>query len=513
MEAPVMQTSGSAAQGSRGGPLLGVLLRVQSSILSATTSGEMLQSVCDSAFSSEDVPGVFVALYDEATRTLEPAAYPARLAPYREPIRTFLNSKDAKQRSPVLKALRTGAAQFVADVSELRLPLVLRGVAALLGVRGLAALPLARGGRPIGVLALYVKSRELLDEGAREALRAVASNVSNALERFDERQRLADSEVRFRLIVEQSIVGIYMVDEARFVYGNARLCEVLGLTPQALLQKSLADVVHPEDRALVLRKVAERVSGAAEDARYEFRIVKPDGTVRDVGVHGRRIEFGGRPVVMGVLQDITERVEAQRAAGAHLEELRNAMHGAVAAVSRMMQMRDSYTAGHEKRVASIACAIGEEMGLDAFQIEGLDVIGGLHDIGKIAVPAEILSKPSQLTPVEYALVKEHAHTGHQILAGIRFPWPVADAVLQHHERIDGSGYPQGLKNGAILLEARILGIADVVESMASHRPYRAALGIEAALAEIEHGLGRLYDAAAGVACLRLFRQRGYRIPD
>jgi PAS domain S-box-containing protein len=508
-----MRTSGLAVREARGKSLLAMLLRVQSSILGAATSGEMLQRVCDSAFSSADVPGVFVALYDEATQSLEAAAYPVRLSPYREPIRAFLNSEGAKQHSPILKALRTGTPQFVADMGKLRLPLVLRGMAALLGVHGLAALPLARGGRPIGVLALYVKSRELLDDAAREALCAVALNVSSALERFDERQRLADSEVRFRLIVEQSIVGIYMVDESRFVYGNARLCELMGLTPQALLQKTLADVVHPEDRALVLRKIRARVSGAAEDARYEFRIVKPDGTVRDVGVHGRRIEFEGRPVEMGVLQDITERVQAEKTAGAHVEELREAMHGAVAAVSRMMQMRDSYTAGHEERVASIACAIGVEMGLDAFQIEGLDVIGGLHDIGKIAVPAEILAKPSQLTPIEYALVKEHAHTGHQILAGIKFPWPVADAVLQHHERIDGSGYPQGLKNGAILLEARILGIADVVESMASHRPYRAALGVEAALAEIERGLGTLYDAAAGVACLRLFRQRGYRIPD
>jgi PAS domain S-box-containing protein len=508
-----MRTSGLAVRESRGGPLLGMLLRVQSSILTSATPGDMLQSVCDSAFSSEDVPGVFVALYDEATQRLEPAAYPARLAPYREPIRAFLNSKDAKQRSPVLKALHTGAPQFVADMGELRLPVMLRGVAALLGVRGLAALPLHRGGRPTGVLALYVKSRELLDDAAREALWAVALNVSQALERFDERQRLVDSEVRFRLIVEQSIVGIYMVDESRFIYGNARLCEVLGLTPQELLRKSLADVVHPEDYALVLGKVRERVSGAAQDARYEFRILKPDGTVRDVGVHGRRIDFEGRHVVMGVLQDITDRVRAEKTVGAQLQELREAMHGAVTAVSRMMQLRDSYTAGHERRVASIACAIGGELGLDASQIEGLDVIGGLHDIGKIGVPAEILSKPSHLTSIEYALVQEHARTGHQILAGIKFPWPVADAVLQHHERIDGSGYPQGLKNGAILLEARILGIADVVESMASHRPYRAALGVEAALAEIESGLGKLYDIAAGVACLRLFRQRGYRIPD
>jgi HD-GYP domain-containing protein (c-di-GMP phosphodiesterase class II) len=189
------------------------------------------------------------------------------------------------------------------------------------------------------------------------------------------------------------------------------------------------------------------------------------------------------------------------------------MHASVTAVSRMMELRDSYTAGHEQRVAAIACAIGGEMGLDAHRIEGLNVMGGLHDLGKIAVPSEILTKPARLSPVEFSLVKEHARAGYQILKDLRFPWPVAEAVLQHHERMDGSGYPQGLKGEAIVLEARILAIADVVESMASHRPYRAAIGIEPALAEIEGGTGSRYDAAAGTACLRLFRERGYRIPD
>lgn len=513
MDASAERTSESAERESRSRPLYHMLMRVQESVLRASTPDELLQSVCDSAFASADVPGVFVAMLDEPTQRLDAVAYPARLAPYAGPIRAFLNSEDAMRHSPIRKALRTGSPQYLADMAELQLPRVLRGVVALLSVRGLAALPLFRDSRPVGILTLYVSRSEFLEEAAREALWAVAQNISYALARFDERKRLADSEARFRLIVEQSIVGIYMVDESRFLYGNTRLCEILGLTPQELLQHSMLDVVHPEDRALVLAQVRERIRGDLEDARYQFRVIKPDGAVRDVGVHGRWIEFDGHRVVMGVLQDITERIAAEKTVAAQLQELREAMHGAVSAVSGMMQVRDSYTAGHERRVAGLSCAIGEEMGLEPFQIEGLEVIGGLHDIGKISVPAEILAKPTRLTPVEYSLVKEHARTGHQILAGIKFPWPVAEAVLQHHERLDGSGYPQGLKGDAILLEARILAIADVVESMASHRPYRAAIGIDAALAEIEGGLGTRYDAAAGVACLRLFRKRGYKIPD
>jgi HD-GYP domain-containing protein (c-di-GMP phosphodiesterase class II) len=138
--------------------------------------------------------------------------------------------------------------------------------------------------------------------------------------------------------------------------------------------------------------------------------------------------------------------------------------------------------------------------------------GLVHDVGKITAPAEILSKPGRLTPTEYALIKTHAEHGYEILKGIDFPWPVAEVARQHHERMDGSGYPDGRVGEAIVLEARIVAVADVVESMASHRPYRAALGIEAALAEVERGAGRLYDAAVAAACVRLFRDHGYTLP-
>jgi PAS domain S-box-containing protein len=493
--------------------LYAMLLRVQDSILRASSAGELLQQVCDSAFAAEEVPGVFAALVDPATQLLEPAAFPAKLAPFLEPVRAFLHSASSSQDSPILRALRSGTPQYHSDVAALQLPTTLRILLPLLKVRGLAALPLTHAGNPVGVLALYVSDPDYLSETTRRALWAVAQNVSYALDRFEERKRLAESEHRFRSLVEQSIVGIYMVDESRFQYGNARLCEILGLSTVELLQRGPLDVVHAEDRALVRGKIGARVTGGVADERYEFRIVKPDGTIRHVGVHGRRFEYQGRPVVMGVLQDISDRFAAEKKVLLQMEEIHAAMHATVAAVSRMMHLRDPYTAGHERRVAAIACGIGREMGLDVHRIEGLDVIGGLHDIGKIAVPSEILTKPARLSSVEFSLVKEHASAGYQILKELKFPWPVAEAVLQHHERLDGSGYPQGLKGEAIVLEARILAIADVVESMASHRPYRAAIGIEPALAEIEDGLGKRYDAGAAAACLRMFRERGYRIPD
>ncbi len=197
----------------------------------------------------------------------------------------------------------------------------------------------------------------------------------------------------------------------------------------------------------------------------------------------------------------------------YLTQLKSALMRTVEVATRISEMRDPYTAGHEKRVALIATGIAAEFGLDEQRIEGLRVAGYLHDIGKITMPSEIQSKPGRLTAAEYELVKGHSQSGYDVLKDVDFPWPVADIVLQHHERIDGSGYPKGLKGDAILPEAKILAVADVVEAMSSHRPYRAARSLDLALGEIERGRGTLYDNQVVDACLKLFRETGFRLPD
>ncbi|MCX6561242.1 MAG: HD domain-containing protein [Candidatus Aminicenantes bacterium] len=194
-----------------------------------------------------------------------------------------------------------------------------------------------------------------------------------------------------------------------------------------------------------------------------------------------------------------------------LGNLRQAADGMINAIAAIVERRDPYTAGHQKRATRIACAIAGEMGLPEAQIEGLHMAGIIHDIGKIYVPAEILSKPGRLTGPEFALVKTHAQVGYDILKDIEFPWPIAQIVFQHHEKIDGSGYPLGLKGNAILLEARILAVADVVEAISSHRPYRPAIGLDKALEEIEEKSGILYDAPVVKACLRIFRENGFSL--
>ena len=213
------------------------------------------------------------------------------------------------------------------------------------------------------------------------------------------------------------------------------------------------------------------------------------------------------------MQDISEKKRADEQIQYYIEQLKTAFMSTVEVATTLSELRDPYTAGHERRVAQIAVAISNELGFDKGRQEGLRVAGHLHDIGKINIPAEILSKPGKLSSIEYQLVQGHSQSGYEVLKTVEFPWPVAQIVLQHHERIDGSGYPQGLKGEAILPEARILAVADVVEAMSSHRPYRPGFGIKTALAEIERGRGTSYDPTAADACLRLFREKGFVLPD
>ncbi|MBD3413548.1 MAG: HD domain-containing protein [Candidatus Aminicenantes bacterium] len=192
-----------------------------------------------------------------------------------------------------------------------------------------------------------------------------------------------------------------------------------------------------------------------------------------------------------------------------LKKLRGALGGTIQVIESIVKIRDPFTAGHQRRVADLARSIAKEMGLSVNQIDALRMAGQVHDIGKISVPSEILSKPKRLTETEFELIKSHSREGYDILKNINFPWPVAEIVLQHHERLDGSGYPDGLKNGQILIEAKVLGVADVVEAMSSHRPYRASLGKNKALEEIKKNKGILYEPEAVDVCVKLFTNKGY----
>jgi PAS domain S-box-containing protein/putative nucleotidyltransferase with HDIG domain len=338
--------------------------------------------------------------------------------------------------------------------------------------------------------------------------------IRDVSERKRAEESIRESEARFRAIIEQSITGICIIDaRGRFIYLNPRLAQILGYDDEsALVGKPIVDTVAQESRESVMSIFQRGLAGAPHGGRHNFTALRSDGTRITLGTHGTAGSYRGEPVVISTVQDVTEVVRAEEEIARHVVRLERAIQSTIEVVSTIGEMRDPYTHGHERRVGEIGAAIAKDMGLSEDRVEGIRVAGYLHDVGKIAIPAEILAKPARLSSAEFSLVKQHAEQGYEILKGVEFPWPVAEAAWQHHERLDGSGYPRGLKGDEIVVEARILAVADVIEAMSSHRPYRASLGIEPALKEIELGAGKTYDGDVAAAALRLFREKGYTVP-
>ena len=250
------------------------------------------------------------------------------------------------------------------------------------------------------------------------------------------------------------------------------------------------------------------ITGFIEEYSYDsvIEIGVSDFLEKPIGMHELMLRLRR---VLRERANIRERNRAEEELRDSLKKLRTAMESIVGALVLAIEKKDPYTSGHQKRVATFASAIAKEMGLPQDQIDGVRMAAMIHDIGKNAIPGQILSKPAKLTDLEMEMIKEHPQIGYDIIKGIEFPWPVAQMVLQHHERIDGSGYPQGLLGDAIYLGAKILGVADVVEAMASHRPYRASLGLEKAMEEISKNSGILYDPDVVDAGLKLIREKGF----
>jgi PAS domain S-box-containing protein len=319
--------------------------------------------------------------------------------------------------------------------------------------------------------------------------------------------RLERRETYFRALVENCNDVIVVIDAGFIVKYESRGIErVLGYGPAERIGRSGLELVHPDDGAKVRTAYQRILHGESQHIAVEFRMRHRDGSWRTVeGIGSGAFDIDGEKVGVVNLHDVTERRRGE-------QRLLKSMEGAITAIAAAAELRDPYTAGHERRVADLAAAIAREMGLPEDRVHGVHLAGVVHDIGTIHVPAEILVKPSRLSQLEVAMVRTHCQAGHDVLKNIDFPWPIARIVLQHHELHDGSGYPLGLKGEEILLEARILTVADVLEAMVSHRPYRAAMALDAALSEIVMSRGTRFDARVVEACLRLFREKNYSLP-
>jgi PAS domain S-box-containing protein len=376
----------------------------------------------------------------------------------------------------------------------------------------------------------------------RGEVHRVIEYVKDITEREEAAEALAESEARYRTLFADSPISLWhddfsgvkdrldrlradgvtdlsgyleehpelvreCVDRVRVVEVNDATLEMHGVSTRQELLGNLDDVLTDTsrrdfaDQLLAIWKGCTSFAGTTIDRTI-------DGVEKHVEIRWS-VPPGHEKTFDRVLvskSDITPAVQAGQV-------LRQALGGTIAAIGLTTEMRDPYTAGHQRRVTELAAAIAEEIALDPERIEGIQAAGAMHDIGKMAVPAEILNKPSELSDVEMSLIQAHPQVAYDILRTVAFPWPVAEIVLQHHERIDGSGYPRGLVGDEIRLEARILAVADTVEAMASHRPYRPSLGIEAALREIEENKGTWYDAEVVGACVRVFRDHGFSFPE
>ncbi len=333
---------------------------------------------------------------------------------------------------------------------------------------------------------------------------------SDLLEKREAHRESFESELRFRTMMENIPAGIFRVSrEGRLLRSNPALATLLGYeNVDRLGDRSIWDYYsEPAEGKAVIQELLEK--GAVLDRevllkRIDDSEVWASTTVRAVrGRDGRILCFDGSVV------DIDHRKKMEQQLHESYLLATEALQGTVQAIMRMAELRDPYTAGHQERVAQLARAIARELGVEENRAQGVFVAGILHDVGKIYVPSEILNKPGKITELEHSVLKTHVEVGYEVLRPVRFPWPVAEAVYQHHERLDGSGYPRGLTEPEIILEARILGVADVVEAMLSHRPYRPGLGLERALEEIQSKSGTVYDASVVEACVHLFRNRGF----
>ncbi len=350
----------------------------------------------------------------------------------------------------------------------------------------------AKATTPYGYLVKPIDEKELI------------ITIEMAFARSEFEMQLEESEAKFRNLFEDSKDAIYIwKKDSGYLEFNQSMIDLFGYTADEMRKIKLRDFFPDREN---LRKYLRTIKASGYVKDLNLRMRKKDGSVivciaSTSVLKDSQGRFNG---FQGIIRDITDLQLS-------IDRINGAMSGIIKAISNTVEKRDPYTAGHQKRVADISIAIGKAINLSEDRIKGLEMAALIHDLGKIHIPYEILNKPGRLSRIEFELIKSHPVVGYEILKSIDFPWPIADIVHQHHERINGAGYPEGLRCGDILLESRIVSVADVVESMASHRPYRPAVGIEAALDEIKLNRGVLYDPEIVDACILLFIDKGFTL--
>ena len=353
----------------------------------------------------------------------------------------------------------------------------------------------------VSFLAFYIIRHTVLADRVRRIISEERESLLRALE---------ESNERFRSLVETTSDWIWEINpQGIYTYCSPKVRDLLGFEPEEIIGKHLVDLIAIKEVERTTRIFKKLIDSHKPFSDFETICQARDGRVLVIEKNGVPVfsdsgEFLG---YRGIARDISERKNALEALKKSRDELHTSLEETVKSLAMAAEKRDPYTAGHQMRVDMLACAIAKELGLPEKQIEGLHFAALLHDIGKLSLPSEYLAKPARLSAQERAIIRCHTEVGYDILKNIPFPWPVAEIVYQHHEHLDGSGYPRGLTDKELLLEAKILTVADVVEAMSSHRPYRPSLGLDTAQDEIRSGRGVLYHAESVDACLRLIAEK------
>ncbi|MFA9454065.1 MAG: HD domain-containing phosphohydrolase [Candidatus Aminicenantaceae bacterium] len=372
-------------------------------------------------------------------------------------------------------------------------------------VRSLIALPVRLNGQLTGLMGLAtVKKQKKWEDGEVKLLKTVADVVGEYLDkkRTDDVQR--EREERFSRLAQASIEGLFILQEGLIMDSNHAAGTLLDFKPSEFQGQAFVSLI--EDKA---RPNVEKYLREARNTPFETEIRKKTGLLVPVELQTRSIMLQDIPVTVVALRDISDRKKLAAAEQKKSGMFEDALGGSIRALSRSLALRDPFAAGHGEGVAKLAAAIAKEMGFSEDKIEGLHLTGSVHDIGKISLPAEILSKPGKISDAERTLVETHPKTGFEILKDIKLPWPVAQIVLQHHERMNGTGYPAGISGENILLEARILAVADTLDAMVSERSYRPAHSLASAVEEITKNKGTLYDPKVVDAAVKVINQRSY----
>ncbi len=393
---------------------------------------------------------------------------------------------------------------------------VWREAAYAAGYSAAIILPLASHGEVIGVISIFSLESNAFDEAEIRLLKEMAGDLAFGIHTLRSRAARQQAEVALKHTEERyeelyenapNAYASISMEDGQLVQFNQALCEMLGYSREEMMGRSVFDLYTDGDAGLdrakeIFSKLKEGHGVRDEELQMRNAAGKPVWV--SLTVEAVQDEDGHITESRAMMIDITERKHADEERGKFAEHLQRSLMQTIRAIALTIEKRDPYTSGHQERVAELAVRIGGELGLNEKELEGIRLGALIHDIGKISVPAEILSRPGKLEPEMYSIIKTHPRSGYEIIGGIDFPWPLAEMVLQHHERLDGSGYPEGRKGDDILFDAKILMVADVVEAMASHRPYRAALGLDKALEEIKLNRGKLYDEQVVDACLKIF---------